>query len=477
LRLDPGVRRLDEGRTILGGSPLRVVKLSPAGAAAVDGWAAGQALGASAPRRRLARRLLDGGVAHPAPGPEASLGGADVTVVVPVRDDAEGLAATLAALRPLAEVPVKVVVVDDGSSPPLPPGLDSPLPPGRDDGGVAGIVWLRHDRARGPAAARNTGLAAVSTPLVAFVDADVTPPATDWLQPLVAHFADEAVVAVAPRVRSRPTDGSVRDRFERRHSPLDLGGVEARVAPRTRVAYVPTAALIARRSAVEAVGAFDGSLRYGEDVDLVFRLVEAAGTVRYEPAVTVGHRPRRCWRDWWRQRVAYGTAAAPLALRHPGQVPPVAVSWWSLAAWSAGAAGHPVVGLALAAGSAALLPRKLRGVFDEPTGEGLRLALQGHAAAGRWIARAVTRTWWPAALALGLISRRARVAVAAAVVLPALLDWESSMGIDRVRYVAVRLADDVAYGAGVWLGCWRARTAAPLWPDLRSWPGRQAPTR
>ena len=124
-----------------------------------------------------------------------------------------------------------------------------------------------------------------------------------------AHFADAEVVAVAPRVRSQAGDGSVLERYERGRSPLDLGAAEARVAPATRVAYVPSALLVVRRSALEQVGGFDPALRTGEDVDLVWRLVEAGGVVRYEPAVLAWHPPRPGWRAWVGQRVGYGRSA------------------------------------------------------------------------------------------------------------------------------------------------------------------------
>jgi mycofactocin system glycosyltransferase len=271
---------------------------------------------------------------------------------------------------------------------------------------------------------------------------------------------------------SAPGDGSLRDRYEQAHSPLDLGAAEARVAPRTAVAYVPTAALVVRLAAVEAVDGFDPSLRFGEDVDLVWRLVAAGGAIRYEPAVQVIHRPRTTWRAWFRQRRGYGTAAAPLARRHPGQVPPVAVSGWSAAAWLAAAGGHPLVGLAVAGVSAALLPRKLASTVPDPWAESLRLAGRGHLHAGRWLARAVTRTWWPLALVAALASRRARLAVGAAMLVP-LIDWTPDVGLGRVEYLLARLADDVAYGTGVWEGCLRERSVAALVPDLRSWPGKR----
>ena len=38
--------------------------------------------------------------------------------------------------------------------------------------------------------------------------------------------------------------------------------------------------------------------------------------------------------------------------------------------------------------------------------------------------------------------------------------------LDAVRFVAGHLADDMAYGAGVWAGCLPHRTSAPLRPRI-----------
>jgi hypothetical protein len=40
------------------------------------------------------------------------------------------------------------------------------------------------------------------------------------------------------------------------------------------------------------------------------------------------------------------------------------------------------------------------------------------------------------------------------------------------QWVAARILDDAAYGAGVWWGALRYRTMTPLLPDLADWPGR-----
>ena len=66
LALDPAVRR-PRPEVLVGGYPLRVLKLRPAGVRRVDAWASGEPVGPSPGPRSLARRLLDAGIAHPRP--------------------------------------------------------------------------------------------------------------------------------------------------------------------------------------------------------------------------------------------------------------------------------------------------------------------------------------------------------------------------------------------------------------------------
>ena len=459
LRLDPGTRRSDGGRTLIGGSPLRVLRLTEAGARIVDDLESGATVDAEPSRQRVARALLDSGMAHPVPGETPPL---TVSIVVPVRDDADPLASLLVAISdtPLVD---EVIVVDDGSA-----------DPSSVERVVAGRArLLRCDSSRGPAAARNRGWRATTTDLVVFVDADVTPP-SDWIDGLVAHFSDPCVAAVAPRVRGRPNGNSAIDRYERHRSPLDLGPDEARVVPGGRVSYVPTATVVFRRSVLEDNDGFDESLRFGEDVDLIWR-VARDHSVRYEPAVEVVHDNRPTWAALVRQRMQYGSSAAHLDRRHPGQVAPVAVNAWSLGAWTLTALGGPtgaVAGLSTAAISGGLLWPTLRTRVDDPLAETIRLAGRGNLWAGRWLATATTRAWLPVAVAAALPSRRVRRALAAAVVVPSLLEWvERRPDLDPITWTAIRLLDDAAYCAGVWRGCsdvgrWRA-----IRPRLSGIPG------
>jgi hypothetical protein len=215
-----------------------------------------------------------------------------------------------------------------------------------------------------------------------------------------------------------------------------------------------------RTAAFRELGGFDPGLRVGEDVDLVWRLVEAGHRVRYEPTAVVRHDVRRGLVAWLRQRFDYGTSAAALDERHPGAVAPLVCSPWSAAGWALMASGGPVGvlgGAAVLAGSAAALPRRLP---DVPVAESLRLAALGHLGAGRQLARTTVRAWWPVALAASAVSRRARRATAVAAAVTAL---DVAAGAD-VGVGALALLDDAAYGAGLWAGCLHRRSFGALLP-------------
>lgn len=409
---------------------MRVFRLSAAGARVVDDAIAARAIDESGAPQQLLDRLVDTGALHPVPTTGPFTPG-DVTIVVPAHN-------RLPTWRD-----ARMIIVDDGSLPPLPD------------------VHARHDHNRGPGAARNTGLALVTTPLVAFVDTDVsiTP---EWLSPLLAHFADDRVALVAPRVASAP-GGHWLAAYERRNSPLDLGIEPGRVAAGTRVSYVPSTALVCRTAAVRAVGGFDEQLRTGEDVDLVWRLVLAGHRCRYEPSAVVHHHPRRTLADLLRQRYSFGRAAAPLAARHRGAVAPVRMNAWSAMVWLLTVMRRPLPAAAVLAGATAALIRKLPSV---PAAESVRLATLGTAAAGRQLADAAVRVWWPIAVVVALTVRRSRLPLAAAVLAPAVTTAVRRRTAAPLIDAPVQLLDRMAYGAGVWAGSIAARDWAALVPQI-----------
>ena len=438
--LDGSYRRHDH--VVIAGSPLRLFRLSAKGRTVAEAIEAGQPLPAG--HARLTDRLVDAGAIHPHPT-ASPYTAADVTVVVPAFEATPGN--TYPSVR-------EVIVVDDASEPPV----------------VAqeGQRVIRLPANSGPAAARNAGLALVTTPLVAFVDTDVDVD-DGWLEALLPQFADPRVALVAPRVMS--TDGqSTLAAYEMSRSPLDLGSEAGRIAAGSRISYVPAAALIARTEGLRSIGGFDESMRAGEDVDLVWRLLEAGHRCRYEPAGTVHHRPRATFASWLRQRFTYGRSAAPLDRRHPGAVSPLRISGWSAAVWALVLARRPIAAIAVAAGTIVALRRKLH---DLPVEEPIRLAGLGHLYAGRQVAGAITRSWSPVALVVAALVKRSRPALLLAATLPPILDWcHGPRAQDPARYVGLRLADDIAYGAGVWRGVIDERDCGAVAPKFTNWPGK-----
>ncbi len=373
-----------------------------------------------------------------------------MTVLIPVYGRAAALDACLAALGNR----YPVVVVDDGSPDPAAIGKVA---------AVHGARLIRRDINGGPAAARNTGLAAVHTDLVAFLDSDCVPP-RGWIDALAGHLADPAVAAAAPRIVAAPGEPAGA------RNALDLGPRPGRVAPGTPVAYVPTAALLARRSALlEATagddissGCFDPALRYGEDVDLIWRLHAKGWRVRYEPSVRVEHVEPATWAGILARRFRYGSSAAELTQRHPGAMAPLILEPWTAAGLAALLARRP--GLAgLAFGAAVADEQRVRRAAGVDVGAAHAVA-DRTARTARAAGTYATQFLAPVLLA-GLTRRRTRGAALALLAAgPAHTWWQTRPPNYRGAFVAGHVAEDVAYGAGVIAGAVRARTLRPLLP-------------
>lgn len=482
IRSGPAVRRLADaagrpGTALVGGAPTRLMRLRPRAAKMLE---SGEMTVVDAASGLLARKLLDAGIAHPALS-AADVPPGDVTVIVPVRDDQTGVDRLVPAL-----VGTAVIVVDDGSAVPV----DAP---------AARVI--RHAAARGPAAARNTGLAAADTEFVAFLDAD-TVPRGGWLDALMAHFSDPTVALAAARIAALGGYGGqsasggygVRSglaRYEAVRSSLDIGPVPGPVVPGTPVSYVPSAAIVVRRAAVAGDGAdtpegsggsvgrdgFDASMHVAEDVDLCWRLHESGWRLRYEPEAIVEHEHRVQLREWLGRKAFYGEGAAPLADRHPGAVAPMILAPWSAAA-GVGVLSGTRVGLGVAAvagtGAGVKIRRTLSGLA-RPGPAAARLLGLGFTTALWQMALGVCRHYWPPAVIAALVSGRARRVVLCVAVAEGLADWcvRDARGgdgrwrrpaLDPVRYLLFKRLDDAGYGTGLWRGAIRRRSPRALMP-------------
>jgi mycofactocin system glycosyltransferase len=454
VRLRSDVRIRDNGRAIVGGSPTRVLYPS----AKARGMFTERTIKViDAGTRALAERLLDAGMADPvlAELPDPQIPVADITFVIPVWGRPGSLDRLLTSIpngHPL-------IVVDDRS--PDPDSIAS----------VAarhGARYIPLPENVGPGGARNAGLELVSTPFVAFVDTDVVIDET-VVPRLQRHFADRLVAVVAPRVLGL-ADGTRTNwigRYEAARSSLDLGPRAATVMQRSPVSWVPATFLLAR---VGALGdGFSPGMREGEDVDLIWRLVDGGWRVRYEPAARVWHDHRVTVGGWLSRKVLYGSSAHPLAVRHGRDIAPAVFAPWSatvvLALLAQRRWSVPVATL-ISAGAAIRIAAKLTR-SSHPLAEGARLTADGVGASLTQTSALLVRHWWPAAVIAGVFSRRIRRAVIVAAVADAVIEYRRTRPkLDPIRFGFARRLDDLAYGAGVWLSAVRGRSAAALLPDF-----------
>jgi mycofactocin system glycosyltransferase len=449
--LDAGVRLRGGGCLLVGGTPPRLLRLSAAGGRALDAILAGdESTGAA---RTLARRLERDGIIHPLPGDGAE--DPPVTAIVPVLDGGPRLADLVATLA--AEGPV--IVVDDGSSDGSPERAER-----------AGARVMRHDSPRGPAAARNAGIAVADSEIIAFIDADceVEPGWRRGLAGLLA--ADPDLALIAPRVRSAPGDSALA-RYEESGSPLDLGPYASLVGPERRVAYLPAAALVGRRDALLELGGFDESMRFGEDVDLVWRLLDLGKRVRYAPSRDVHHRPRPSVAGFARQRAGYGSSAPELVLRHGDAAAPLRASRHSAFIWGSAALLGPRAILPALAASTAIVAR--RGADARSRKALAEVAVRGQTGAATHLARLLVREWLPFGLAAAPFSRRVRAALLAAFVVDSLPSWiAAAPRVDLPRSTVLQALDRSAYAAGMWREMARRRDFRALKPGHLERKGR-----
>jgi glycosyltransferase involved in cell wall biosynthesis len=218
-----------------------------------------------------------------------------ISVVVPTRDRPDRLPVCLAALDRQTAADLEIVVVDDAS---------------RDAAAVAAVVAavprarLVRGAGRGPAAARNDGVAAARAPVVCFTDDDCEP-VPEWAAALAGLLADGADAAAGPTRNARPENV-----FAAAAQAVATHLAEATIDADGRMNFAPTSNLACRADVCADVP-FDESypLAAGEDRDWCARLVASGRTLVFAPDALVRHHQELSPRGFWRQQVRYGRGA------------------------------------------------------------------------------------------------------------------------------------------------------------------------
>jgi mycofactocin system glycosyltransferase len=369
-----------------------------------------------------------------------------LAVVIPVKDRVELLEGLLASLAGL-----EVVVVDDGSAD---PAAIQKLAEAH------GASVIRRELSGGPAVARNAGIKATDSELIAFIDSDVET-SSESILALLPAFHDPRLGAIAPRVKVAATVDEAAQRYDSFSSPLDLGERSGIVRAGNKVAYVPSAALVLRRSAIPE--GFDEALRFGEDVDLLWRMAQASWLMLYDAEISVTHPARANWQELLRQRYDYGSSAAALAERHPDAMP--AIRLHPIVACIGGLVflKRPKSAAVVLLATVVSVTAELRGAVDQPFVEALDTVIPGTLSGIEATARTVLRSLGPAVLLSAIFTKQSRRALVMLLLAGhARRALRHSESLSPATTLAASLADDLAYASGVLRSSARAKSARAL---------------
>lgn len=187
-----------------------------------------------------------------------------ISVIIPVYNGAEFLADAIRSVRAQGYTPLELIVVDDGSTDQTSQVVQA----------LGADIRYLYQPNQGPAAARNHGLALAQGELIAFLDADDLWPADKLAHQAACLAAEEQAQVVWGNTQICP--------------------YQADGAPTTSVPNrVPLlGSLLCRRAVFQQVGLFEPTLRLGEDIDWLRRLVAAGVVVQYSPHLALLYRMR-----------------------------------------------------------------------------------------------------------------------------------------------------------------------------------------
>ncbi|QSW98298.1 glycosyltransferase [Haloterrigena alkaliphila] len=231
----------------------------------------------------------------------------DVSVIVPVYNDPEGLRETLDSLtaQTYPDDAHEILVVDNDSTDDTPAVARSYA----DD--YETVTYLLEDDRQSSYSARNTGIAAASGEVFAFVDADMLVEA-EWLVDAIRTFERKDAEYMGCNVEMIPSNGG--DSLAERYNLLSGFPIERFIET---IGFAPTCCLVVRRSVLEDVGAFDPRLVSGGDREFGHRVRDSGRELHFAPDVTMYHPTRSTTDAILRKSRRIGRGIYQLRLFHP----------------------------------------------------------------------------------------------------------------------------------------------------------------
>ena len=222
------------------------------------------------------------------------------SVVVATRNRPQALRTLLDSIQAQTLRPHEIIIVDDGSEPPLQP--------------IENAVCLRNEVSRGACIARNRGFQKASGKYVFIFDDDAE---------LVDRSVLERAVALA---ESLPKIGAIGfrqlDSKGKVHYMQPASGECLRCVP----SFFSYGAMLSKEGFDAAGGFFEPLGYYFEENELSLKLIDKGFQVVYDPSLTVMHHENPAGRDQRViQRLCWRNIMYTIVVRYPAAILPVAL--------------------------------------------------------------------------------------------------------------------------------------------------------
>ena len=232
------------------------------------------------------------------------------SIIVPVFNRPDEVDELLESLCSQTLKDFEVVIVEDGSQKPCKDVCDK----------YAGILDLHYYNKEnsGPGQSRNYGVERAQGRFVIILDSDVVLPESylEAIDSAISHQTYDIVAWGGPDA-SHPSFTPVQKAISySMTSFFTTGGIRGGKAKLDKF-YPRSFNMGIRRDVYQELGGFS-KMRFGEDIDFSYRIVEAGYQPRLFPDAWVWHKRRTDFRKFFRQVYNSGIARINLEKRHPG---------------------------------------------------------------------------------------------------------------------------------------------------------------
>ena len=235
-----------------------------------------------------------------------------VSVIICSYNGASTVESCLRSMGKIKYPDFEVVFVDDGST-------------DRTQEIVAQFPWVVNivQENKGLSVARNVGMERATGEVIVYTDSDCEAD-EDWLYYMALNLVRGGHVGVGGP-NFIPDEGSwVADCVG-----LSPGGPTHVMLDDRTAEHVPGCNMGFFRHAAMGINGFDGQFRKaGDDVDFIWRLQHAGGTIGFAPAGQVWHYRRNTVKAYLKQQRGYGEAEALLKYKHPDHFNTLGASHW-----------------------------------------------------------------------------------------------------------------------------------------------------